>query len=98
MSSAGGAVTSIDKTATNTILAQGTTKNKYNNKNRNKISRRNRGEMKLLGKYLDELRRNKSSPNSLQTEAEFETVFAEGGVTISKHFTQLVQCFYIIGK
>ena len=71
MSSAGGAVTSIDKTATNTIVAQGTTKNKYNNKNRNKNSRRNRGEMKLLGKYLDELRRNKSS-GFLQTEAEFE--------------------------
>lgn len=95
MSSAGGAVTSIDKTATNAIVAQGTTQNKYSNgKSRNKNSRRNRGEMKLLGKYLDELRRNKSSgfsPNSLQTETEFDTVFAEGGVKIGKITTRLVQ-------
>ena len=41
--------------------------------------------MKLLGKYLDELRRNKSfhsSPNDLKSESEFESVFAESGVKI----------------
>ena len=41
--------------------------------------------MKLLGKYLDELRRNKSfnsSPNDLKSESEFDSVFAESGVKI----------------
>ena len=82
MSSAGGAVTSIDTPSTNTINKLGTNKNR---KSRNKNSRRNRGEMKLLGKYLDELRRNKSfhsSPNDLKSESEFESVFAESGVKI----------------
>ena len=82
MSSAGGAVTSIDTPSTNTINKLGTNKNR---KSRNKNSRRNRGEMKLLGKYLDELRRNKSfhsSPNDLKSESEFDSVFAESGVKI----------------
>ena len=83
MSSAGGAVTSVDKTATNTKLLKGSKSRRYNSRNRNKNSRRNRGEMKLLGKYLDELRRNKSF-DDLQTESEFEKVFAEGGVKIGK--------------
>ena len=85
MSSAGGAVKSIDKAATNKMLLKGTKSNRYNSKGRNKNSRRNRGEMKLLGKYLDELRRNKSF-DDLQTESEFEKVFAEGGVKIGKYF------------
>ena len=84
MSSAGGAVTSVDKTATNTKLLKGSKSRRYNSRNRNKNSRRNRGEMKLLGKYLDELRRNKSF-DDLQTESEFEKVFAEGGVKIGKN-------------
>ena len=85
MSSAGGAVTSVDKTATNTKLLKGSKSRRYNSRNRNKNSRRNRGEMKLLGKYLDELRRNKSF-DDLQTESEFEKVFAEGGVKIGKKY------------
>ena len=83
MSSAGGAVTSVDTPSTNTINKLGT-----NKKSRNKNSRRNRGEMKLLGKYLDELRRNKSfnsSPNDLKSESEFESVFAESGVKIGTY-------------
>ena len=85
MSSAGGAVKSIDKAPTNKMLLKGTKSNRYSSKGRNKNSRRNRGEMKLLGKYLDELRRNKSI-DDLQTESEFEKVFAEGGVKIGKYF------------
>ena len=87
MSSAGGAVKSIDKAATNKMLLKGTKSNRYSSKGRNKNSRRNRGEMKLLGKYLDELRRNKSF-DDLQTESEFEKVFAEGGVKIGKYLTK----------
>ena len=82
MSSAGGAVTSVDSPSTNTINKLGTNKNR---KSRNKNPRKNRGEMKLLGKYLDELRRNKSfnsSPNDLKSESEFDSVFAESGVKI----------------
>ena len=86
MSSAGGAVTSIDQTATKKMLSKGTKSNRYSSKSRNRNSRRNRGEMKLLGKYLDELRRNKSFED-LQTESEFEKVFAEGGVKIGKYIT-----------
>ena len=85
MSSAGGAVTSIDTPSTKTINKLGTNKNR---KSRNKNSRRNRGEMKLLGKYLDELRRNKSfhsSPNDLKSESEFDSVFAESGVKIGTY-------------
>ena len=92
MSSAGGAVTSVEKTATNTIGAVGATENKANGKHVNKKSRRNRGEMKLLGKYLDELRRNRSSDlslNEMQTESEFESVFAEGGVKLGKQNVEL---------
>ena len=88
MSSAGGAVTSVDKTATNEIKSLESTNNKQNGKMRNSKSRRNRGEMKLLEKYLDELRRNKSfdaSPNAVQTASDFETVFAESGVKIGKN-------------
>ena len=82
MSSAGGAVTSVDSLSTNTINKLGTNKNR---KSRNKNPRKHRGEMKLLGKYLDELRRNKSfnsSPNDLKSESEFDSVFAESGVKI----------------
>ena len=85
MSSAGGAVQSVDNNiASNTKLLKGSKSRRYNSRNRNKNSRRNRGEMKLLGKYLDELRRNKSF-DDLQTESEFEKVFAEGGVKIGKN-------------
>ena len=91
MSSAGGAVTSVDKNAANKMLSKGTKTNRYNSKTRNKNSRRNRGEMKLLGKYLDELRRNKSL-DDLQSESEFEKVFAESGVKIGKYYKKVYLC------
>ena len=93
MSSAGGAVTSVDKSAENKMLSKGTKANRYNSRNRN--SRRNRGEMKLLGKYLDELRRNKSL-NDLQTESEFEKVFAEGGVKIGNYHKKSLHLYHFL--
>ena len=92
-SSSGGVIASIDKTATSTVEDLGSNSKEHSSTTKNKKYRKNRGEMKLLGKYLDELRRNKSFdslPNSLQTESEFEAVFAEGGVKIGKYIKR--QC------
>ena len=84
MRSAGGAVTSVDKT---TINKQTNLKSLgYKEKDVFKrVKSRNRSEMKLLDRYLDELRRNKSfdaSPHVVQSVSDFESVFAEGGVKI----------------
>ena len=77
MRTAGGAVTSAD------IAGIDTKNKKYTQKGITKS--RSGGEMKLLKRYLDELRRNKSadaSSNVVQSTSDFEAVFSEGGVKI----------------
>ena len=90
MRSAGGAITSVDK-----ISGYKDINSKSTRLNQNAKKSRTRGEMKLLERYIDELRRNKSSgasTNAVQSAYDLESIFAEGGVKIGTQlcFTALV--------
>ena len=93
MRSAGGAITSVDK-----ISGYKDINPKSTRLNQNAKKSRTRGEMKLLERYIDELRRNKSSgasTNAVQSAYDFESIFAEGGVKIG---TQLCFTAVVLNK